>query len=86
MGDQRHAEDLLGQLADFLDRPGELDATALAAAAGVDLRLDHPDRPAELARRGLGVLGRVRDLTAQEADAIVLEQGLCLVFVDVHAG
>ena len=45
VGDERHAEHLVGELADLLDRPRELDAAALAAPAGVDLRLDHPDGP-----------------------------------------
>jgi hypothetical protein len=54
MGDQHPAEHLLGMLADFLDRLGEAHTalavgaealeTALAAAAGVDLALDHIER------------------------------------------
>ena len=57
-GDQRLAEHLGGVLADLVDRMGEADAAlgvgaeflelALAAAAGVDLRLDDPQRPGEL--------------------------------------
>jgi hypothetical protein len=86
VGDQRHAEHLGGELADLLDRARELDAAALAAAAGVDLRLDHPERAVERARRGLGLLGRVDDLAAQHLDAVFLQQRLGLVFVDVHAG
>src|SRR5690606_2061176 len=84
MGDEGHAEHLLGQLAHLLDRLGELDAAALAAAAGVDLRLDHPGRAAERTRRRLGLLGRVRHLAREHADAEVLEQRLGLVFVNVH--
>ncbi len=40
MGDQLHAEHLGRQLAGFLRRLGELDAAALAAAAGMNLRFD----------------------------------------------
>ena len=40
VGDQLHAEDLTGQLASLFRRTGELHSAALAAAAGMDLRLD----------------------------------------------
>ena len=63
---------------------GDLHAAALAAAAGMDLRLDHPDRPAQRAGGLLGLLGRVGDLAAQHGDAVLLEQRLRLIFVDVH--
>ena len=53
MGDQRHAEDLRGEVVHLLQGLRHLDAAALAAAAGVDLRLDDPDLAAELARRGI---------------------------------
>ncbi len=48
VGDQLHAEDVVGVLAHFVERAGQLDATALAAATGVDLGLHHPDLAAEL--------------------------------------
>src|SRR5690606_13931597 len=84
MGDERHAEHLLGDLTHLLDRLGQLDAATLAAAASVNLRLNHPDRAAERARRRLGLLRRVRHLAREHADAEVLEQRLGLVFVNVH--
>jgi hypothetical protein len=65
-------------------RATELDAAALAAAAGVDLRLDHPDRAAEGPGGLLGLLGRVGDPALEHGDAVVGEQRLGLVFVDVH--
>jgi hypothetical protein len=40
-----HAEDLAGQRLTSSIELGELDAAALAAAAGVDLGLDDPDLP-----------------------------------------
>ena len=85
MGDQRHAEHPIGQLAHLLDRARQLDATALAAAAGVDLRLDHPGRSAKGARGRLGLVGGIGDLARQHGDSVVLEQRLGLVFVNVHA-
>ena len=84
VGDQGHAQHVVGELAHLLDRAGELDAAALAAAAGMDLRLDHPDRPAQRPGGLLGLLGRVGDLPAQHGDAVLLEQRLGLVLVDVH--
>ncbi len=45
--DQLHAEDLVRVFAHLIQRLGNLDAAALAAAAGVDLRLDDPDRAAQ---------------------------------------
>ena len=47
VGDQRHADHLLGELLGFAGGLGELDAAALAAAAGVNLRLDDGDVAAE---------------------------------------
>ena len=38
--DELHAEDLLGVLLGLVDGPRDLHAAALAAAAGVNLRLD----------------------------------------------
>ncbi len=51
VGHQLHAEDVVGVLAHFVERAGELDTTALAAAAGVDLGLHHPDLAAEILGR-----------------------------------
>jgi hypothetical protein len=39
--DQFHAQHLSGEVSGFVHRLGDLYATALAAAAGVNLRLDH---------------------------------------------
>ena len=47
---QLHAEDRGSRAAHFVERVRELHAAALAAAAGVDLRLDDPDLAAELLR------------------------------------
>ena len=67
LGDEGAAEHLLGLVGGVGDRLGDADAAlvagggllelALAAAAGVDLGLDHPDRAVDLARGGLGLVG-----------------------------
>ncbi len=64
--DQRRAEDARRFLLHVVDRLDDLDAAGLAAAAGVDLRLHHPDRAAErlrglhrlVDREGRNALGR----------------------------
>ena len=48
MRHQRRAEQTLGLALHVGDRFHHLDAAGLAAAAGVDLRLHHPHRPAEI--------------------------------------
>ena len=61
----------------------ELDAAALAAAAGVDLRL-HDGAAAE-PLGDLARLGRVvGDLAARHGDAVAREDRLGLVLVDLH--
>ena len=50
----------------FVGRSGELDAAALAAAAGVDLRLDDDDRAAESARNLARFGGVEGDFAARE--------------------
>ena len=49
MRDERHADHLARELLGLLRRLRELDAAALAAAAGVNLRLDDDDVAAEAA-------------------------------------
>jgi hypothetical protein len=93
-GDQGLAEHLLGMGADFLGALGQADAAlgvgaeflelALAAAAGVDLRLDHPQRPGELAGGRHRFLDAHRGMAGGDGHAELREQFLGLIFVDVH--
>ncbi len=65
--DQRRAQHLLGEFVDLGDRLGDADAAlvagggflelALAAAAGMDLALHHPDRAGEFLGGGVGIRG-----------------------------
>ncbi len=66
--DQRHADQLLRELLDLVGRPGDLDAAALAAAAGVNLRLDDVHAAAE-ALGGINGFGRCeRNLAARDGN------------------
>ena len=93
-GDQGAAQHLAGKLGGLTDRAGEADAAlfarlrllemALAAATGVNLRLDHPERAVKFAGGGLGLFGAQHWATIGNRDAIAAQKGLGLVFVDVH--
>ena len=82
--DQRRAEQTLRLAFDVGDRFHHLDAAGFAAAAGVDLRFDHPHRAAEL----VGGLDRFIDAhrrnAARHRHAEFAQHRLGLVFVDVH--
>ena len=80
---QGHPQDLARDPLRLGGVPGDLDAPALAAAAGVDLRLDH-DAPPEPARDGPRLGGREHRLAAGDRDVVAREQGLGLVLVDLH--
>ena len=84
VGDQLHAEDGSGVLTDFIQRTGQLDAAALAAATGVDLGLDDPDGAAQL----LGRLDRFFDIEAWNTPGhrytIALQDFFALILVDFH--
>jgi hypothetical protein len=82
--DERHAEHLLRVSPDLVDGLGDLHAAALAAAAGVDLRLHDPDAAAQLLCDGHRFVGRHRRLAARRGDAVLPEDLLALVLVDVH--
>ena len=58
---------------------------ALAAAAGVDLRLDHEQRPGKLLRRLAGLTHREGNHAVRCRDAELAQQFLGLMLVDVHA-
>ncbi len=83
--DERHAEHLAGGLADRLQGFHDLDAARLAAAAGMDLRLDDPDRAAQLGCHLLSLLGGIGDAAARHGHAEPLQESLCLIFMDVHS-
>ena len=94
VGDEHAAEHLLGVLPHLLDRLHHAYAAlgvgaeplepALAAASSVDLRLHHEYRAAELAGRVLGLLRGEGGIALRHGRAEVLQDGLGLVFVDVH--
>ena len=84
MGDESHAQHVPGRGDGHLGRFDELDATALAPAAGVNLRLDDPDRAAEFGHRRLGFLGREDDGAPGNGDPVFSQQALGLVLVNVH--
>ncbi len=81
---QARAEHGLGVRLDLLRRPGELDAARLAAAAGVHLGLDDPERAAERLGDGPRLARARRGAALRHGDRVFREQGLGLVFVQVQ--
>ena len=82
--DQRRAEQALGLALHVVDRFHHLDAAGLAAAAGMDLRLHHPDRAAELVGGLHGLVDAHGRNAARHRHAEFAQHGFRLVFVDVH--
>ena len=84
--DERHADHLFRDRLGFVGRLGELDAAALSAAAGVNLRLDDDDMSAETTG-DLARFGSVeRDFTARHRHTVAREYGFGLILVDFHLG
>src|ERR1700691_2604842 len=84
MRHQRRSKQPLRFALHLIDRFDHFDAAGLAATAGVDLRLDHPDRTAEILRRLDGFIDAHRRNAARHRDAEFTQHRLRLVFVDVH--
>ena len=95
-GDQRVAEHFARVLANIVERLGEAHTAlgigtqflelALAATAGMNLRLDDVKRPRQLFGAGNRFFDGQRGMAGRDADAIFREQFLGLIFVDVHEG
>src|SRR5690606_22356147 len=68
-----------------IDGLAELDAAGLAAAARVDLRLDHPGALAQRLGGGNRLVRGGGDLAGRDRDAVLGKQLFCLVFVEIHA-
>ena len=83
-GDQDRAEHALGRRGHFLVRAAQLDAARLAAAAGVNLRLDGPVPAAELRRHIDRLFGAVGDAAGRHVDPEPGQQLFRLIFVDIH--
>jgi hypothetical protein len=83
----RKRDRLVGRARDpdtaLLTRLGLLEG-ALAAPAGVDLGLDHPDRAVKLTRSFAGIRGVEHRNPVRDRRAVCLENLLRLIFVDVH--
>ncbi len=85
MGDQIHPEHLIGGRFDLAVGLDHLHAAALTAAAGVDLGLDHPHRPAQLLSGHRRLAGRERDLAPGYGYAELGEEPFGLIFMDIHS-
>ncbi|MFB0493472.1 hypothetical protein ABIE45_006058 [Methylobacterium sp. OAE515] len=85
VGDEALAEEVLGGVADLVVGPAQLDAAGLAAGAGVDLRLDGPERAAELGGRVDRLVRTERDGPFRDGHAEARKQLLGLILVDVHS-
>ena len=82
--DQRHAQNLGGELLRFVHRARQLDAAALAAPAGVNLRLHHDHLGAQALGDAAGVFGFGHHLAARRGNAEAAENLLGLIFVNLH--
>ena len=82
---ERHPQDLRGVFVHLVERLRHLDAAALAAASGVDLRLDHPYPAAEAHARPLSTSGTEKHGTPLGVATPKLAQDLfALIFVNIH--
>ena len=86
MGDERHTDHLLRDRFGFVGRPGELDAAALSAAAGVDLRLDDHDVSAEAPGDFTGFGSVEGNFTARDRHTVPRKDGFGLILVNFHLG
>src|SRR6478609_7663298 len=92
--DQGCAQHLAGEFIDLGDRFGDADAAlvaggcflelALAAAAGMNLALHHPDRTAHRLRRDIGIGSAQHRHAFRDRHAKFMQQRLGLVFVNIH--
>ncbi len=92
--DQRVAEHVLGVRHDFLDRLREANAAlgvgaeflelALAAAAGMDLALDHVERTRKLLCSSFRFLDLENGHALRDRCAVALQKSLGLIFMNVH--
>src|SRR5262249_37827985 len=85
MRNQAHAQDRLRVLLQLLPAARDLHAPALAASAGMDLGLDHPDRSAQLAASFHRLLQSEASYAARSGFPVPAQDVLGLVFVDLHA-
>ena len=88
MGYELHPQYLAGDVLDLLQVFGELHPAAFAPAAGMNLGLDNvPARAgllAQLLGGGYGFLGRVGREAFLHAHAVLFENFLALILVNVH--
>ena len=81
---QRRAEDAGRFLFHVVDGFDHLDAAGLAAPAGMDLRLHHPDRAAELGGAFQRLVNGKCRHAARHRNAEFAQHGFGLILVDVH--
>ena len=86
VGHQLHAKNFPGQLSYLVDRAGQFDAAALAAATSMDLCLDHPYRAAEFLCCFNGLLHRVGGDAPGHRHPKLSQDSLALVLVNFHQG
>ena len=84
VGHQLHAKNFPGQLSYLVDRAGQFDATALAAATSMDLCLDHPHRAAEFLCCFNCLLHRVGGDAPGYRHPKLSQDSLALVLVNFH--
>ena len=84
VGAQGHAEHFAGDHADLFRGAGQFDAAPFAAAAGVDLGLDDPWAFTQALGPLAGAGAVVADVAVRDRNAEFPQDGLGLVFVDVH--
>jgi len=88
VGNKRHAENVLDVLVGVFAVAGYFDATALAAASSVNLRLDDDARSAlgkQLAGYRRGFFRRVGHFAPGHGNAVFCQDFLCLILVNFHA-
>ena len=68
----------------LLERLRHFDAAAFAAAACVNLRLDHPDLTAQLTRRRIGVGDGKAGYAVRRGDPEFAQDLFALVLVNIH--
>lgn len=83
MRNELHAKHILGYGGGFFSRFGHLNASAFAAATGVNLRF-HDDTPAQLFGCRVDFRHCERDLSPRHRNLILGEDCLALVFMNFH--